>query len=252
MASILVVDDDADLRYLEQMALESDGHHVITAANGDDALAAVEVEVPDVVLLDVLMPDLDGWAVLEQLKSHLDDRISTVRVIMVTALGADMEKARGGVTGAIEYLVKPVDVEELLTTVRRVLAGDDEPAQRRRAQSGALTAIARMEKGVDPNVAEDAPRPRLSRLERRRPTADAAPRGVSVIRVPTGELTETQRDVLRTVAASESVVTAASALGVSRANVYASLRRSARSLGIETVPDVLAMLRDGTIVVDDD
>ncbi len=251
MASILVVDDEADIRYLEQVALESDGHHVITAADGDDALAAIEVEVPDVVLLDVMMPEVDGWTVLEQLKSHLDDRISTVRVIMVTSLGADMEKARGGVTGAVEYLVKPVDIDDLLATVRRVLDGDAEPVQRRRAQEGALTAIARIEKGLDPDGVDDAPRPRLTRLERLR-TPDGEATDEVVLRVPAGELTETQTQILRTVADTDSVVNAAATLGVSRANVYASLRRSARTLGIESVPEVLEMLRAGTIVVEDD
>ena len=251
MASILVVDDEPDIRYLEQMALESDGHHVMTAADGDDALAAIEVEVPDVVLLDVMMPEVDGWTVLEQIKSHLDDRIATVRVIMVTSLGADMEKARGGVTGAIEYLVKPVDVDDLLQTVQRVLAGDTEPVQRRRAQQGALTAIARIEKGLDPDDEDDAPRPRLTRLERLRSPAGDETDDV-VLRVPAGELTDTQTQILRAVAGADSIVNAAATLGVSRANIYASLRRSARTLGIESVPEVLEMLRSGTIVVEDD
>lgn len=251
MASILVVDDEPDIRYLEQMALESDGHHVMTAADGDDALAAIEVEVPDVVLLDVMMPEVDGWTVLERIKSHLDDRISTVRVIMVTSLGADMEKARGGVTGAIEYLVKPVDIDDLLSTVRRVLAGEAEPAQRKRAQLGALTAIARIEKGLDPDEQDDRPRPRFAGLERRR-RSDGEETDAVLLRVPADELTETQAQVLRTVADTDSIVNAAATLGVSRANIYASLRRSARTLGIESVPEVLEMLRAGTIVVEDD
>ena len=251
MASILVVDDEPDIRYLEQMALESDGHHVMTAADGDDALAAIEVEVPDVVLLDVMMPEVDGWTVLERLKSHLDDRISTVRVIMVTSLGADMEKARGGVTGAIEYLVKPVDIEDLLSTVRRVLAGDAEPVQRKRAQQGALTAIARIEKGLDPDEHDFEPRPRLTRLERRR-TPEGEETDDVVLRVAADDLTETQTQILRTVADTDSVVNAAATLGVSRANIYASLRRSARTLAIESVPEMLEMLRAGTIVVEDD
>ena len=63
MASVLVVDDEPDIRYLTQVNLELDGHRVMTAANGEEALAAVQVEVPDVVLLDVMMPGVDGWAV---------------------------------------------------------------------------------------------------------------------------------------------------------------------------------------------
>ena len=252
MALILVVDDEPDIRYLEQVALESDGHLVMTAADGDDALAAIEVEVPDVVLLDVMMPEVDGWTVLDQIKSHLDERISTVRVIMVTSLGADMEKARGGVSGAIRYLVKPVDTDELLATVREALAGDPEPRQRLEAQTSALTSVARIEKGLDPDAADDAPRPRLTRLERaprRFASDDTEPRDSPV--VVGEELTETQRSVLRVVAESDSVSNAAAALGVSRANVYASLRRTARSLRIDSVPEVLSLLRAGVLVVDD-
>lgn len=252
MALVLVVDDEPDIRYLEQVALESDGHLVMTAADGDDALAAVEVEVPDVVLLDVMMPEVDGWTVLDQLKSHLDDKISTVRVIMVTSLGADMEKARGGVSGAIRYLVKPVDTDDLLTTVREALAGDPEPQQRLEAQTSALTSVARIEKGLDPDEVDEAPRPRLSRLERapRRHGSDAAD-GEDAPIVVGDELTETQRRVLRVVAENDSVSNSAAILGVSRANIYASLRRSARSLGIENVPTVLALLRSGVLVVAD-
>ncbi|MDE0803007.1 MAG: response regulator [Acidimicrobiales bacterium] len=252
MALVLVVDDEPDIRYLEQMALESDGHLVMTASDGDDALAAVEIEVPDVVLLDVMMPEVDGWTVLDQLKSHLDDRISTVRVIMVTSLGADMEKARGGVSGAIRYLVKPVDTDDLLATVREALAGDPEPQQRLAAQTDALTAVARIEKGLDPDEVDESPRPRLSRLERapRRPGSDLAD-GDDAPTVVGDELTETQRRVLRVVAENDSVSNSAAILGVSRANIYASLRRSARSLGIESVTEVLALLRAGVLVVSD-
>ncbi|WP_436794784.1 response regulator transcription factor [Actinospongicola halichondriae] len=250
MASILVVDDEPDIRYLAQMALESDGHLVMTASDGDDALAAIEVEVPDVVLLDVMMPEVDGWTVLDRLKSHFDDRISTVRVIMVTSLGADMEKARGGVGGAIRYLVKPVDADDLLATVREVLAGAPEPEQRRQAQTGALTAIARIEKGMSPDTVDTEPRPRFAGLERMSRTA-AGDGGDTPRRLVTGELTDTQLEILRVVSETDSVVNAAATLGVSRANIYASLRRSARTLGIDSVPDALDMLRSGTLVVAD-
>lgn len=249
MALILVVDDEPDIRYLEQVALESDGHLVMTASDGDDALAAIEVEVPDVVLLDVMMPEVDGWTLLERLKSHFDERIATVRVIMVTSLGADMEMARGGISGAVQYLVKPVDVDDLLATVREVLAGDPEPEQRRRAQTGALTAIARIEKGLDPDAVDGQPRPRLAGLERTRTTEPSSAGTLDQV-VATG-LTRTQGEVLRAVADNDSVVAAAAELGVSRANVYASLRRSARTLGVESGPAVLSMLRAGTLVVVD-
>lgn len=249
MATILVVDDEPDIRYLTQMALESDGHLVMTAGDGDDALAAIEVDVPDMVLLDVMMPEVDGWTVLDRLKSHFDEKISAVRVIMITSLGADMERARGGVAGAVEYLVKPVDTEDLLRIVREVLDGPPEATQRLAAQTGALTAIARMEKGLDPGGVDAQSRPRFAGLERRPTTSSSA---AVAPQVAADELTSTQREILRVVAETGSVVSAAATLGVSRANIYASLRRSARSLRIDSVPAVLDMLRSGALVVEAD
>lgn len=248
MASVLVVDDEPDIRYLTQVNLELDGHRVMTAANGAEALAAVQVEVPDVVLLDVMMPELDGWAVLEQLKSHLDDRISSVKVLMMTALGADDDRLRGGIEGAVRYLVKPVTPEDLRAAVVAVLDGGPEREQRRRAQTGALLELARIEKGSD-IVDAATPSPRLSRLEHAR-ARDEVPVADGVRHVGP-DLTEKQRALLRSLAASPSVSATAGDLGVSRSNVYASLRRIARKVGDDSVPDLLRRLRAGQIVVDD-
>lgn len=250
MASVLVVDDEPDIRYLTQVNLELDGHRVMTAANGAEALAAVQVEVPDVVLLDVMMPEVDGWAVLEQLKAHLDDRISSVKVLMMTALGADDDRLRGGIEGAVRYLVKPVTPEQLRDAVNEVLAGGPEREQRRRAQTGALLELARIEKGDHgPDTGDDLPRLRLSRLEHARsrdePAVDDGARHIGP------DLTEKQRTLLRSLAAAPSVSAAAGELGVSRSNVYASLRRIARKVGYDSVPELLRRLRAGQLVVDD-
>ena len=251
MGSVLVVDDEADLRYLAQMALEADGHQVMTASNGADALAAVEVEVPDVMLLDVMMPEVDGWTVLEQLKAHFDERVAAVPVIMFTSLGTNLDQARGGIGGAVRYLVKPVDIDELLSTVRDVITGPPEAEQRRRAQTDALATVARLERGEEREAASvAAPAPRLSRLERLRRRSSHEDDADAPL-VATG-LTETQRNVVGAVLATDSVSSAAGELGVSRANVYASLRRTARTVGVDSVPDLLTMLRAGTLVIADD
>ena len=101
-----------------------------------------------------MMPEVDGWAVLEQLKAHLDERISGVKVLMMTALGADTDRLRGGIEGAVRYLVKPVAPDDLRQAVRDVLAGGPEREQRRQAQTGALLELARIEKGGDERVTE--------------------------------------------------------------------------------------------------
>ena len=248
VATVLVVDDEPDIRYLNQVILELDGHRVMTAANGRDALAAVQLEVPDVILLDVMMPEVDGWAVLEQLKAHLDEDIAAVRVLMMTALGADTDRIRGGIEGAVRYLVKPVDADELRAVVQEVLADGPERSQRLRAQTGALAELSRMETGSsrsDPT----SPRPRLSRLEHPRSRTEEVDRDAPVL---VGvDLTDKQRELLRALAGTPSVSEAASQLGVSRSNVYASLRRVARRLDIDSVPDLLRRLRTGAIDVTD-
>lgn len=250
MASVLVVDDEPDLRYLAQINLEMDGHRVMTAANGVEALAAVQVEVPDVVLLDVMMPEVDGWAVLQQLKSHLDDQISSVRVLMMTALGADDDRLRGGVEGAVRYLVKPVMPEDLRIAVREVLAGASERDQRLSAQTGALVELARRQGGSS-IVDDTGRRPRLSRLERPRTREQPEPVAGDASAVG-ADLTTKQRQLLEVLASTPSVSDAAAQLGVSRSNIYASLRRIARKLEVSSVPDLLRSLRAGELRIVDE
>ena len=248
MATVLVVDDEPDIRYLNQVILEIDGHRVMTAANGRDALAAVQLEVPDVILLDVMMPEVDGWTVLEQIKAHLDQDIASVRVLMMTALGGDTDRIRGGIEGAVRYLVKPVDPDELRAVVQEVLDDGPERSQRLRAQTGALAELSRIETGVGRSDPQ-SPRPRLSRLEHPRSRADETARQTPA--VVGADLTAKQRDLLRALAATPSVSEAATRLGVSRSNVYASLRRVARRLDIDSVPDLLRRLRTGALDVTD-
>lgn len=249
MASVLVVDDEPDIRYLTQLQLELDGHRVMTAADGAEALAAVQVEVPDVVLLDVMMPEVDGWSVLEQLKAHLDEHISSVKVLMMTALADDDDRLRGGIEGAVRYLVKPVSADQLRAAIAEVLDGGLERDQRRKAQTGALLELARIQRGGDDDLTRQARSgPRLSRLEHARPRDHPSPDGTARIG---GDLTDKQRSLLRALAAAPSVSAAAGDLGVSRSNIYASLRRIIRKTGHDSVPELLRRLRAGQIVVDD-
>src|SRR5947209_20580186 len=111
MASILVVDDDADIRLLTRLILERDGHAVTLAADGLEAMEAVVEGRPDVVLLDVMMPEVDGYAVLRKLKGA-DSDSSSIPVIMLTALGGPMDRAKGAIEGAVRYLTKPIDLAE--------------------------------------------------------------------------------------------------------------------------------------------
>ena len=101
---MLVIDDDPAVYELMQRVCGAEGYRVLTAGGGEDGLRLARAERPDVIVLDVIMPDLDGWRVLSTLKA--DPALAQIPVIMVTI--AD-ERERGLALGASEYLVKPVD-----------------------------------------------------------------------------------------------------------------------------------------------
>lgn len=119
--TILVVDDNRDNIEILRAFLESRGYTVAEAPDGKTALARMEQVRPELVLLDVMMPGMDGWQVCRTIKNHPDYGAAT-RVVMVTAKGAFEDKFEGLRSGADDYLVKPVDFKELLEKVERNLA----------------------------------------------------------------------------------------------------------------------------------
>lgn len=118
MPRILIIDDDPDNRELLKARLESFGFSVSQSADGEEGLAAARSAPPDLVVLDVMMPRLDGWQVCRELKGHPGTR--HVPVIMLTARGRQIEELRGWESGADAYLVKPWDPAQLLETIRRL------------------------------------------------------------------------------------------------------------------------------------
>jgi len=119
--TILVVDDNRDNIEILRAFLESRGYVVAEAPDGKTALAQVEQVQPELVLLDVMMPGMDGWQVCRTIKNH-PQYGSTIRVVMVTAKGAYEDKHEGLRSGADDYVVKPVDFKDLLEKVERNLA----------------------------------------------------------------------------------------------------------------------------------
>jgi DNA-binding response OmpR family regulator len=252
MATILVVDDEPDIRALVQLNLELDGHRVITAGNGAEALELIADEVPDVMLLDLMMPEVDGWTVLETIKAASDLDVNRIPVLMLTANDAADARVRGGIEGAIRYLTKPFSPTNLREEVKTALDGDPEPEKRRRAQQVALEQLARIEKGTDPvDGGSGHVRPHLTRLEHK-PAPSTEPRQVSAARERLGSLTDKQRELLDRLASAASVSDAAAELSVSRSNIYASLRRISRKLGVPSVPDLLTLVRDKVLLSDAD
>ena len=119
MALILVVDDEPDILLLHRLNLEAAGHEVLLAADGMKALERIDIDQPDCVVLDVMMPVLDGWGVLEALQGRLD--APPVLVVSAKSSPADVEHAMS--IGARGYLAKPFNAQTLLDQVRALVSG---------------------------------------------------------------------------------------------------------------------------------
>ncbi len=134
MSTVLVVEDDPHTRELVRLYLDRDGHHVLTADNGSDGLAAARAEHPDLVLLDVMMPGLNGWEVCQTLR-----RDSDVPIVMLTARVEEDDRLAGFDLGADDYITKPFSPREVAARVRAILRrsardraeGQDNPGQLR-------------------------------------------------------------------------------------------------------------------------
>ncbi len=113
---VLVVDDDVRMLRMMKRMLELEGFQPIIANNGETALKTFEKETPDLVLLDIMMPDMDGYIVCQRIREF-----SQVPIIMVTARGDDKEKVAGLNIGADDYVTKPFSAGELAARVRAVL-----------------------------------------------------------------------------------------------------------------------------------
>ena len=125
MAKVLIVDDLESFRRLSAEFLKMDGHEVLMARDGQETLDIVRAERPDIVLLDIMMPGMDGYEVCRQLKSDPDTRDTLV--VMVTVL-ADSERSRAILAGADDFVAKPVSsrrMRELVRTLAGHLSQDD-------------------------------------------------------------------------------------------------------------------------------
>ncbi|HYY04265.1 MAG TPA: response regulator transcription factor [Gaiellaceae bacterium] len=127
---ILVVDDDRDIRKLVAELLRRAGHDVREAENGRAGLRALHASPPDLVLLDVSMPDLDGWQTLERIRDLTD-----VPVLMLTARGDELERVRGLQAGADDYVTKPFGRQELVARVQALLRRAERRPERERTET---------------------------------------------------------------------------------------------------------------------
>lgn len=115
-AKILIADDDRNICELLKIYLEKEGCNVVLAGDGEEALSKFEAEEPDIILLDVMMPRLDGWQVCRELRKRSD-----CPIIMITAKGETFDKVLGLELGADDYVVKPFEPKEIVARVKAVL-----------------------------------------------------------------------------------------------------------------------------------
>ncbi|MFA9429268.1 response regulator [Egicoccus sp. AB-alg2] len=223
-AHLLVVDDERELLALVRANLERAGFRVRSAHDGEEALALLQESRPDLLLLDVMMPRMDGWDVLAALQRL--DGLADVPVVMLTALSGERDVIRAHLSGAVHYLTKPFDLEALLSTIREALqpATAEQRQDRRRQLRGFVQRLAELDAGRQ----AAGPRVTLSRLEAPRRPTDERERGRTLL----ASLTPRQRQIATMLADGVEARAIAEQLGTSRSNVYAARKRIAHHLGV--------------------
>ena len=121
MAKIFIVDDSATELHVLAKILQQAGHQALTAADGEAGIAAAKSQAPDAILMDVVMPGINGFQATRKLSR--DPKTRHIPVLMVTTKDQETDKIWGMRQGAVEYLVKPVDAKQLVAKINAVMAG---------------------------------------------------------------------------------------------------------------------------------
>lgn len=122
--TVLLVDDEANIIELARMYLEQDGYRVVDAADGELALAQIEAEQPDLIVLDLMLPRIDGWEICKRVRARSD-----VPILMLTARDDDIDKIVGLELGADDYMTKPFNPRELVARIKAILRRTGGPAR---------------------------------------------------------------------------------------------------------------------------
>ncbi len=129
MARILITDDSADIRQLLSALMVEEGHKVLVANDGVKAIEAIDTELPDLMILDIMMQNLDGYGVLREMNER--NVTKDVKVLILTAKTAEADWVRGYKLGADQYLTKPFGSDELIAAVNRLLAASKATLQKK-------------------------------------------------------------------------------------------------------------------------
>jgi two-component system cell cycle response regulator DivK len=137
---ILVAEDDQDNRFLLKTMLELRGHKVIEASNGQEAVDLAARAKPDLILMDLKMPVLNGLAAMRSIRQHAKAHVRRVPIVALTAYDPAQHRAVAMAAGCDDYVLKPVNYDRLEVLIKSLLAKRRSPAPRKRVVSGALSA----------------------------------------------------------------------------------------------------------------
>jgi CheY-like chemotaxis protein len=137
---ILIVEDDEDHRFVMKTLLELRGYEVVEASNGQEAVALADSEKPDLVLMDLKMPVLNGLAATRSIRQHAKAGVQRVPIIALSAYDPAQHRAVAMAAGCDEYVLKPIDYDRLESLIASLLASSRPPAPVKRVESGALSA----------------------------------------------------------------------------------------------------------------
>ena len=150
MARILIAEDNAEIRTLVSSILVEEGHKVGVAQNGQQALDMMLDDAPDVLVLDIMMPQMDGYSVLKELKSS--GIKEQMKILILTAKTSESDWVRGYKLGADSYLTKPFDTDELINAIEDLLSSTKEQLRvRREAELDKAQLLSRLESIFDSN-----------------------------------------------------------------------------------------------------
>ncbi len=153
---VLIVDDDENIVELIRLYMEKDGFTAVTAPNGEEALEKFKAQTPSIVILDVMMPGMDGWQVCREIR-----RMSNIPIIMLTAKGETFDKVLGLELGADDYMVKPFETKELIARVKAVLRRSDtkeSTAQKEIVYPGIMVNLSNYELKINGEITEIPPK----------------------------------------------------------------------------------------------
>ena len=173
MSKVMVVEDDASLREIYGIRITAEGYDVVSAGDGEEALAMAVREKPDLILSDVMMPKISGFDMLDILRTTPET--ANIKVIMMTALSAEDQRQRGERLGADRYLVKSqVGIEDVINTIHEVL-GDRAAPVPAEPVAPVTTALATPEAAPAPMPTSAMPDPNMTQPSTAMPIAPAEP-----------------------------------------------------------------------------